>query len=116
GPESLPPATQGDLFSAMPAPPTPKPRDPNWHGDYRLVDTPELFAGFLTQLRQQERFALDLETTSLDPLQSAIVGWAFCWQAGVAYYLPVRGPAGSKLLDPAATLAALQPILEDAAI
>jgi DNA polymerase-1 len=57
-----------------------------------------------------------LETTALDGLQAAIVGWAITWKAGEAYYLAVRGPAGSQLLDPAAVVAALKPILEDASI
>ena len=30
----------------------------------------------------RQRFAIDLETTSLEPLQAEIVGLAFCWQAG----------------------------------
>jgi len=41
------------------------------------------------------------------------VGWAFCWQAGEAWYLPVRGPEGSQLLPTGPTLEQLRPILED---
>jgi len=111
------PRPSGDLFSELPAEAGPAPRrDPNWHGDYKLVDTAEKFADFLTQLRQQKRFAIDLETTSLDGLQATIVGWAITWKAGEAYYLAVRGPEGSQLLDPASVVAALKPILEDASI
>src|SRR5262249_5779149 len=57
----------GDLFSdiATEAPPAPR-RDPNWHGDYELIDTADKFADFLKALRKQKRFAIDLETTSLD--------------------------------------------------
>lgn len=82
-------------------------------GDYRLVDTPNLFDAFMKNLKKQKRFAIDLETTGLEALQAAIVGWAISWKEAEAYYLPVRGPEGSRLLDPAATISALKPILED---
>jgi len=92
------------------------PVDDGWKTDYRCVDTPEKFADFLAELKAQPRFAFDLETTALDPLRCDIVGYAFCWQAETAHYLPVRGPAADAVLNPDATLAALKPILEDAAI
>lgn len=84
--------------------------------DYRLVDTQELFDTFIRELRQHKRFAIDLETTGLDALQARIVGWAIAWQPGLAFYLPVRAPEGSRKLDAEATLAALKPILEDPSI
>ncbi|MCZ2341454.1 MAG: DNA polymerase I [Bacteroidales bacterium] len=87
-----------------------------WVTDYQLIDDEPKFSIFLAQLRCQKRFSFDLETTHLDPLRGDIVGYAFCWQATEAYYLPVRGPAGEKRLDPETTLAALKPLLEDPAI
>src|SRR5262249_2092410 len=60
-----------------------------------------------------KRIAFDLETTSLQPLEADIVGLAFAWEAGSAYYLAVRGPAGSKLLAPAETLERLRPVFEN---
>ncbi len=92
------------------------PVDDGWKTDYQCIDTAEKFADFLAELKTQRRFAFDLETTALDPLRCQIVGYAFCWQAEKAYYLPVRGPKADAVLDPAATLAALKPLLEDAAI
>jgi DNA polymerase-1 len=80
------------------------------------VDTPAKFDKFLKALKEQKRFALDLETTDLEPLRADPVGLAFAWEEGVAYYLPVRGPEGATLLDPAATLEALRPVLEDPAV
>lgn len=85
-----------------------------WDGQYHLLDTPAKFVEFLKQLRQQKRFAIDLETTSLNPLQADIVGYAVCWQPGTAYYLAVRGPAGARLLDPDEVLKKLKPLLEAA--
>ena len=85
----------------------------NWQADYHLVDTEDKFENFDRQLRKQKRIAFDLETTSLSPLQAEIVGLAFSWGGGEAWYLPLRGPQGSALLDAEATLARLRPILED---
>ena len=84
--------------------------------DYQTVDTPAKFKTFLAALKKQKRFTFDLETTALDPLRGQVVGYAFCWQDKHAYYLPVRGPAGSTLLDPADTLAALKPVFENPAV
>jgi len=87
--------------------------EPAWQATYHTVDTAERFAAFLDELRRQPRFCIDTETTALDPLRAELVGLSVCWKSGEAYYLPLRGPAGSSLLDPAATLMALGPILSD---
>jgi DNA polymerase-1 len=86
---------------------------PEWVARYRQVDTPELFARFLKELRRQPKFCVDTETTAIDPIRADLVGLSFCWKAGEADYLPVRGPAGARVLDLAATLEALRPILAD---
>ncbi len=97
------------------APATPVAETWSYDG-YECVDTKTKFDKFLKALKKQKRFAFDLETTDLDPLRADLVGLAFSWKDGEAYYLPVRGPVGSKLLDEPATLAALKPILEDAKV
>jgi DNA polymerase-1 len=83
-----------------------------WEAKYQLVDKPAAFARFLAKLKKAKRFAIDLETTGLDPRRSEIVGLAFSWQRGVAYYLAVRGPDGTPLLDEAMVLGGLRPLLE----
>src|SRR5262249_17435392 len=89
-------AVAGEVkVEVAPAPVKPK----GWQAVYQKVDTAHDFTAFLTQLRQQKRFAFDLESTSLQPLEAQLVGIAFSWQEGEAYYLPVRGPEGSALLD-----------------
>ncbi len=90
--------------------------DDGWIGNYWLIDTPDAFAVFLAELRRQKRFAIDLETTSLDPMRAEIVGIAVAWKAEEAYYLPVRGPKGSALLDAADTLLSLKSPLENPAV
>lgn len=81
---------------------------------YHLVDIPESFEKFVQELGKQKRIAVDLETTNLEPRRAEIVGLAFAWKEGEAWYLPVRGPAEDKKLDPTQTLARLKPILKDA--
>ena len=50
------------------------------------------------------------------PRWAELVGISFAWDDTNAWYLPLRSPEGDRHLDPAATLAALKPILEDPAI
>src|SRR5262249_15854400 len=80
-----------------------------WTAIYRLVDTPEEFDRFFGLLNVQKRFAVDLETTGLEPLRCEIVGLAFCWKEGEAHYLAPRAPAGEKHLDPQILLPHLKP-------
>src|SRR5262245_16068458 len=117
--------TQGDLFAGTPEDVTPEefpfganaePAAPAWKTDYKLVDNPKAWKDFLKKLKAQKRFAIDLETTGLDPLRSPIVGYAFSWKEGEGWYVPVRGPDADSKLDPAAVLNDLKPILEDPAV
>lgn len=87
-----------------------------WHGDYKLVDTPAKFKTFLKELKRQRRFAVDLETTGLEPLTCELVGLAFSWKDGEGHYLAVRAPQGEAHLDEAAVLNELKPLLEDPTI
>jgi DNA polymerase-1 len=87
-----------------------------WQGDYQLVDTPKKFQAFEKELRQQKRFAIDLETTHLEPRRAELVGIAVSWNEGEAHYLPVRGPQADARLDPVTTLDRLRLVLEDSAV
>ncbi len=92
------------------------PAQEEWRADYRAVTTPEELATFVAALGKQTRVSVDLETTSTQPRLAEIVGYAFCWTEGEGWYLPVQGPEGEAILDPAATLAALKPLLENPAL
>jgi DNA polymerase-1 len=70
----------------------------------------------VAKLSQQRLISLDTETTHLSPRWAEIVGYSFAFQPGEAFYVPVRGPAGERVLDPSATLEALRPALENPAI
>lgn len=110
-------ATEDDLFpfgaNVAPAETAAAASEPH---TYHLVDTQEKFAEFLGKLRQQTRISFDSETTSLEPLRADIVGLAFAWEKGEAWYLALRGPEGAATLDPDATLTALRPILTNPAV
>ena len=79
--------------------------------EHHLVDTPETFEEFMKQLTAQEEIAVDLETTSLMPLEAEIVGLSFAWEEGEAWYLPVKGPGLSRVLPYRKTLDRLAPLL-----
>ncbi|MHC4792312.1 MAG: 5'-3' exonuclease H3TH domain-containing protein [Planctomycetota bacterium] len=67
--------------------------------DYQLIDTPEKFQSFMAELKKQDLFALDTETTSIFPCRAELVGISFSWQPHKAFYLPVKTPLGTKHLD-----------------
>ncbi len=85
----------------------------DWHMQYQLVQSKEVFQEFLIELKKQNRFALDLETTGLNVIESAIVGMAFCWQENTGYYLALQGPPREKVLSLEETMKKLKPILEN---
>jgi DNA polymerase-1 len=99
-----------DEIGALAGPAT---RESSWSVTYHTVDTERGLAELLEELLNQRRFCIDTETTALDPLRALLVGISLSWKAGEAYYLPLRGPSGANVLDPAATLSALRPILTD---
>jgi DNA polymerase-1 len=83
---------------------------------YECVDTDEKFEIFIDLLRQQKRFAFDTETVSLGSMEHPLVGMSFSWKEATGYYVPVKGPAGCKLVDCDRVMRELKPILEDPAI
>jgi len=84
--------------------------------EYRLIDTEERLQGFCDQIRSVSLFAVDTETTSVDPMRAELVALSFCWEPHRAYYLPVKGPLGARCLDLSRVRALLGPILADAGV
>jgi len=62
--------------------------------DYYCVDTPELRQSLIKHLAIQQEYCFDTETTSVNPEEAELVGIAFSYQSGEAYYVPV--PADQK--------------------
>ena len=56
--------------------------------DYQLVDTPELRKRLVKYLLVQDEICFDTETDNLDPIEANMVGIAFSYQKGEAYYVP----------------------------
>lgn len=56
---------------------------------YHLIDTPTLRKSLISYLELQDTFCLDTETTSLDPHQASLIGIAFAYYPGEAYYVPI---------------------------
>lgn len=82
---------------------------------YTLVDTPEKFTDFVKRLSAKSEFAFDTETTGLSPVEADIVGLSIAWQAGEAYYLPVRAVMGHTLAL-SDVVERLKPIFEEPSI
>jgi len=57
--------------------------------NYEVVTTAAQLEQLEGQLKKQGEFCFDTETTGLDPLTAELVGIAFAWQAGQAFYVPV---------------------------
>ncbi len=57
--------------------------------NYRTITTAEDLATLAAELERSGEFALDLETTSLDPRLAEIVGLSFSYRDHEAYYVPV---------------------------
>ncbi|MBI4407407.1 MAG: DNA polymerase I, partial [Candidatus Kerfeldbacteria bacterium] len=84
------PATSGQMTLGSTMSPAVEPAvEKDWLGDstYTLVDTESAAQALIKNLADVETFALDTETTSLDPLQCQLVGFSIATKPGVAYYI-----------------------------
>jgi DNA polymerase I len=84
--------------------------------NYRCVTTREDFDELVRGLEQAGEFAIDLETTSLNPRDAEIVGLSFSFRDHHAWYIPVghRGDDGPQpgQLPRDLVLESLRPLLE----
>jgi len=76
--------------------------------DYHLIDTPKLINELVSYLLLQEEFCFDTETTSIDARDAELVGIAFSYIPGEAYYIPISDDKKQALK----TVALLKPALE----
>ena len=54
-----------------------------------LVDTEEKLQEVKDLIGKADLFALDTETTSLDPMSAELLGVSLCFEAGKGYYIPI---------------------------
>ncbi len=79
---------------------------------YIVIDTPAKFESFYHALQNEKHFAVDTETTSLDPMLADLVGISLSWAPTTGYYLPFKGPEGEAVLGQA-ELEKIRTVLED---
>ncbi|HEY7350683.1 MAG TPA: DNA polymerase I [Ktedonobacterales bacterium] len=90
------------------------------HTNTMVIDSEDGLAILARSLRASGAFAIDLETSSEDALNTSIVGISLSMGKNEAYYLPVghvttpNGQAPGSQLPLERVLAALKPLLEDA--
>lgn len=79
---------------------------------YHAVDTPELRQNLVHFLSLQEAICFDTETTSVDAVEAELVGLAFAYRKGEAFYVPV--PADQAQAQ--AIVDEFRPVLENESI
>lgn len=57
--------------------------------DYYIMDTAEKRRLLLESLLSRKEFCFDTETTAINAFEAQLVGIAFSWRAGEAYYVPL---------------------------
>ncbi len=96
-------------FAAKPAPSA---------KDYHLVTEEKDLQELSENLKKTGTFAVDLESTSLEPMRAEIVGLSFSFKPHQAFYIPVghtyRGAPSQ--LDQKEVLKTLRPLLENPAL
>jgi DNA polymerase-1 len=83
--------------------------------DYRLITGRGELEALVRNLRKAGAFALDLESTSMEPMRAEIVGLSFSFQPHQAFYLPVGHTyeGAPEQLSREEVLRILGPLLED---
>jgi DNA polymerase-1 len=86
--------------------------------DYKTVCTETEFRDLLEKMADEPAFAVDLETTSLNPLEALIVGISICFSDHEAYYIPVghEYPGAPLQLPLEMVLRELSPVISDGCI
>jgi DNA polymerase-1 len=91
---------QQSLFGADEIPAKVAPQAPSRHSvanknagntehAYHLIDTPEKRQQLVADLSAQKEICFDTETTSINANEAELVGIAFAWKSGEAYYVPI---------------------------
>ncbi|ACM23015.1 MULTISPECIES: DNA polymerase I [Thermotoga] len=79
---------------------------------YEIVKDHKTFEDLIEKLKEVPSFALDLETSSLDPFNCEIVGISVSFKPKTAYYIPLHH-RNAQNLDETLVLSKLKEILED---
>ena len=82
---------------------------------YFLFKKENEIENWLKEADEMGEFAIDTETSSLDPHQAELVGISLCYKPGYSGYIPLAHKSGNNL-DSAKVLKILKPYLEDKSI
>ena len=81
--------------------------------EVETVTTKAALKTLVEALEQAELMAFDTETTSLEPLDSKLVGMSFACEPGRAWYLPLAHQDQACEFEAAEAIAAVKDVLED---
>jgi DNA polymerase-1 len=81
--------------------------------DYKIIKSEKEFEKLIADLEKVGEFAIDTETTSLNPIDAELVGISISCQEKEAFYIPVNHIDGEKNLDLPAVIKNFKKILED---
>ncbi len=96
--------------------------------NFVLVSEEKQLQELCSQLKKSGAFALDTETTGLDPMQAELVGLSVCYQEGISFYIPfghkteeqqslLQGSENNiKQLSKEIVLKYIKPLLQDSAL
>jgi DNA polymerase-1 len=86
--------------------------------NYQTVLTEEQCQDIIKEIYEKKRFAIDTETTNIDPMRAKLVGLSVSLSPHTAYYIPVAhsGLYARNQLSRDWVLSKFKPILEDASI
>jgi DNA polymerase-1 len=84
--------------------------------DRQIITAEGDLASFLAAVRQRGILAIDVETTSQDPMRASLVGIALAWSPSNSAYVPLGHDAAGHQLELDTVKRLLQPVLEDSAI
>ena len=86
--------------------------------DYQAITEPAALDALIERLKAADRFALDTETTSTDPMRARLVGISVAVTPGQAWYIPVdhRYLGAPRQLAAETVLERLRPVPADPAI
>lgn len=79
---------------------------------YHCIQTVAALDDLAAKLSRQPEFAFDTETDALDIMTLNLVGMAFSFKDGEAYYIPIGHQSGQQL-ELKAVIKALKPVLEN---
>jgi DNA polymerase I len=84
--------------------------------DFKCITKVEELQSLCAELKRVGSFALDTETTGVNPFEDKMIGMSICYEKGKAYYIPFGHKVEGEQLTLEEVSKEIKPILEDANI